>query len=146
MKPIIPPRRKTLFPVLGLTLTLLTGMATTAGPALAQRSTAYTCSGQVCIRVIPEGMSVAMDAYGCNYKTCVTLTGNATKYTIKGSGHGFFGHVHIWGPGVNRYSDIGPDPVVTALGRGAGKACAEGWDLVNAPLGPSVGLACKDVR
>ncbi|MFD9944855.1 hypothetical protein ACFWYW_39535 [Nonomuraea sp. NPDC059023] len=118
-------------------------MAPTSPPAAAAE---YTCGGEVCIRVVSDEKAALKDAHGCNFKTCVTLTGNASKYYITGSGHGFFGHVHIWGPGVNRYSDIRANPSITTLGRGAGKACAEGWDLQQPPTGPSVGLACKDVR
>ncbi|MEV0390484.1 hypothetical protein [Nonomuraea sp. NPDC050643] len=140
------PRIRRLFIVLGTILTLIAGGAATASPVLAQQSTAYTCGGQVCIRVVPDGTVAPMDAHGCSVKTCVTLTGDASKYYITGSGRGFFGHVHVWGPGVNRYSAIDFDPSIRTLGRGAGKACAEGWDLEHAPTGPSVGLACKDVR
>ncbi|TDD20107.1 hypothetical protein [Nonomuraea diastatica] len=139
-------RTSRLFVVLSMILALVAAAAATASPALAQQSTEYTCSGQVCIRLVPDGTVAPMDAHGCSVKTCVTLTGNASKYFITGSGHGFFGHVHIWGPGVNRYSEIDFDPSIRTVGKGAGKACAEGWDLANAPTGPSVGLACKDVR
>ncbi|RAL31677.1 hypothetical protein [Rhodococcus sp. AQ5-07] len=44
---------------------------------------------------------------------------------------GFFGHIHIWGPGIDINSPTLGAPYLAVSGRGAGVVCAEAWAHVN---------------
>jgi hypothetical protein len=92
------------------------------------------------------------DAYGCNYFSCISVTGNASAFKLSATGVAqggtLYGHFHIWGPNVD-YS--GPDQyfnngIWTPLinGYGAGKACAEFWYYNNGQY-ESTGLACEEI-
>lgn len=85
-------------------------------------------------------------SHGCSLQTCITLTGTAASYRATGQGENFYGHVHIWGPGIDYNGPTGTNPVATRTSRGSGTVCAEGWEhLPNGTL-RSKGLACNDVR
>jgi hypothetical protein len=120
-----------------------------AGPAAAapQPRAPWTCAGQVCLAVDPAGGITPMDNSGCNHQVCIYVTGDASNgYSSSGHGSGFYGHIHVWGPGgLDRNGDDANAPVASGSGRGRGQTCAEGWKQVTGGY-TSVGLPCVQVN
>lgn len=71
-----------------------------------------------------------VDDYGTNFQVRVQYCGGQNGYTAEGfnhSGDGFWGHIEIWGPGMNRHN--GPD----------------GWRRNGNGTWSSVGLPCVTI-
>ncbi|SDX68401.1 hypothetical protein SAMN05421504_103471 [Amycolatopsis xylanica] len=124
----------------------MAGMAGTSNATEAQ--SAWSCDGDACIRVVPDGGATTFDMHGCNHKVCVNVTGNSSSYKTSGYYSGsnrFYGHVNVWGPGGMWVE--GKDsayPGVAGVGRGSGQTCAEGWEWTGSGY-VSVGLPCQNL-
>ncbi|MFF9178769.1 hypothetical protein [Streptomyces sp. NPDC014793] len=126
-------------------LVVASGAASGAAEAAQPSSAGWTCAKEVCLRVGSQAQ--LKDARGCNHKVCVSVTGNASGYTTRGSYSGtnrFYGHINVWGPNMRVNGQDSAYPGVVGSGRGTGQTCAEGWELSGGAY-TSVGLPCKDV-
>jgi len=126
-------------------LVVASGAASGAAETAQPSSASWTCAKEVCLRV--GGQAQLKDARGCNHKVCVSVTGNASGYTTRGSYSGtnrFYGHINVWGPNMRVNGQDSAYPGVVGSGRGTGQTCAEGWELSGGTYS-SVGLPCKDV-
>jgi hypothetical protein len=117
-----------------------------AGAAAAATDSGWTCDGKVCLRVVSDATMSPQDAYGCNGSVCISVTGTAARgYSSSGIGSGFYGHIHVWGPGgLNVNGPTAWSPVASGSGRGSGKTCAQGWENVTGGY-LSVGRPCETV-
>ncbi|MGW1587955.1 hypothetical protein [Streptomyces sp. NPDC002386] len=126
-------------------LVVASGAASGAAEAAQPSSAGWTCAKEVCLRVGSQAQ--LKDARGCNHKVCVSVTGNASGYTTRGSYSGtnrFYGHINVWGPNMRVNGQDSAYPGAVGSGRGTGQTCAEGWELSGGTY-TSVGLPCKDV-
>ncbi|MFD8493407.1 hypothetical protein [Amycolatopsis sp. NPDC059657] len=137
------------FVVLATALTCLAGLAGTASATESTGSSSnWSCDGDACIRVVPDGADTVLDLYGCNHKVCINVTGNSSSYKTSGYYRGsnrFYGHVNVWGPGGMWVEGKDSEyPGVAGVGRGSGQTCAEGWEWTGSGY-VSVGLPCQNL-
>ncbi|MEO6082199.1 MAG: hypothetical protein ABIQ18_03750 [Umezawaea sp.] len=87
--------------------------------------------------------------YGTNFQVRVQYCGSQNGYTAEAFNIGseFWGHIEIWGPGINRQNGPdGPRPSVRVNGFGRGDLCAQGWRRNDNGSWSSVGLPCVTIR
>ncbi|WP_447190305.1 hypothetical protein [Streptosporangium sp. G12] len=121
---------------------LLLGSAPAVSAESASRSAGWTCSGEVCLRHVEQGVAALFD--NCSLDTCIEVFGSAVRWSATAYGEGgWYGHVDLWGPGHPRHSGPnGRNPTVTGTGKGVGSVCAQGWESLGGGRYASKGLPC----
>lgn len=144
---VSPVRRRALAVLFATTTALATaaGAANASTPAKSGTGS-WICDNQVCLRVLPTGSVTPDNSSGCSGSVCVTVVGNGSSgYSTSGQGYGFYGHIQVFGPGLQYTGGEAYNPAAAGSGHGDGTTCAVGWMAITGGGHTNVGEPCEHV-
>jgi hypothetical protein len=119
-----------------------------AAPAQAMTVPGQGVSGPAASVMVGTGAAAAQpaSARGCSVWVCITVTGNASFFTVTASQLvGWCGHFQFLFPHQHSNSGSGCNITSSADGSGAGKVCVVGWQQQGSGF-TNVGEPCETVR